>query len=366
MSDFGLLWIQLNIDKIWNDYDLHEKHHGNCGKFFKILNFVYMKNILITWWSWFIWSYLTRKLIKDNHVFCVTRRTSDLYRLQDILDNKNLETVYSDDVNDIEKLFKGTHIDYIIHLATTYKKAHEIWDIDAMINTNISLWTYLCQFAIKYWVKYFINTWTFFEYEHRQNVDNIINENTNELPYNLYASTKLSFHNILKYYTSNFDFKAITLRLFSPYWPNDNIKLIPLLIKNIINNWDEELKLSWWEQRLSFTYVDDICNAYIKSIEKIADLKNNYEVFNIWSDKTYSLKEIYKMLCDISWKIWNVKFGAFPYAKNEIVYSQCDYKRAQILLWWWPKTSIKDWLLLTYNSYLNDFWKNQSEMSLWS
>ena len=30
-------------------------------------------------------------------------------------------------------------IDYIIHLATTYKKAHEIEDIDAMINTNISL-----------------------------------------------------------------------------------------------------------------------------------------------------------------------------------------------------------------------------------
>lgn len=297
-------------------------------------------------------------MIDDNHIFCLTIKNSDSYRINDILDNKNLRIVYSDDINDIEQIFRENKIDYIIHLATTYKKAHEISDIEAMINTNISLWTYLCQFAIKYWVKYFINTWTFFEYEHIQNVDNIINENTNELPYNLYASTKLSFHNILKYYISNFDFKAITLRLFSPYGPHDNIKLIPLLINNIIKNWDDELKLSWWEQRLSFTYVDDICNAYIKSIEKIADLKNNYEVFNIWSDKTYSLKEIYEMLCDISWKIWNVRFWASQYLENEIFYSQCDNNKAKALLWWEPQISINDWLLLTYNSYLNDFWKN--------
>ena len=316
-----------------------------------------MKNILVTWWSWFIWSCLIKKLIEDNHIFCVTRKASSFDRILDILGNKNLETLYSDNINDIEKIFRDNHIDYIIHLATTYKKAHEIEDIDAMINTNISLWTYLCQFAIKYWTKYFINTWTFFEYEHKKNRENIISEDTTELPYNLYASTKLSFHNVLKYYTNNNDFKAITLRLFSPYGPNDNIKIIPLLIKNMIDNWDE-LKLSWWEQKLSFTYVDDICNAYIKSIEKIEDLEHNYEVFNIWSGETYSLNEIYEILCDISWKIWNVKFWAFPYAKNEIFYSQCDYKKAKRLLWWEPKISIKDWLLLTYNSYLNDFWKN--------
>lgn len=301
-------------------------------------------------------------MIADNQIFCVTRRNSDLYRIQDIFDNKNLEIVYSDDINNIEEIFRENHMDYIIHLATTYKKSHEISDIEAMISTNIILWTYLCQFAVKYWVKYFINTWTFFEYEHRDK--NIISEDTIESPYNLYASTKLWFHNILKYYTNNYDFKAITLRLFSPYGPHDNVKLIPLLIKNIIKNWKEELKLSGWEQRLSFTYVDDISNAYLKSMDTIWNLENNYEVFNIWSDKTYSLKEIYEILCDVSWKSWNIKFWAFPYAKNEIFYSQCDNKKAKTLLGREEETSIKDWLFLTYNSYLNDFWKNQSGMSL--
>ena len=95
-----------------------------------------MKNILITWWSWFIGSYLTKKLIGDNHVFCVTRKSSDLYRIQDILDNKNLEIVQSDDINNIEQIFRENHIDYIIHLATTYKKSHEISDIKEIADSK--------------------------------------------------------------------------------------------------------------------------------------------------------------------------------------------------------------------------------------
>ena len=317
-----------------------------------------MKNILITWWSWFIWSYLIKKLIDDNHVFCVTRKNSDLYRIQDILDNKKFEIVYSDNINDVEQIFKDNSVNYIIHLATTYKKAHEVDDIDAMIDTNIRLWTYLCQFAVKYWVKNFINTWTFFEYQHDRGKENILSETSEEFPYNLYASTKLSFHNILKYYTSNYDIKAATLRLFSPYWPKDNIKLIPLLIKNIINDWEEELKLSWWEQKLCFTYVDDIVDAYVKCLEKMNSFKNKYEVFNVWADSVISLKDIYEMLCEISNKKWNVKFWAFPYADNEIFYSKCDNSKLKRMTWWSCKTTIKDWLILTYNSYTDDFWKN--------
>lgn len=317
-----------------------------------------MKNIFITWGCGFIWSHLLKRLIKDDcHVFCLVKRTSNLYRINDLLDNNNLQLVYSENIKDLEEIFINNKIDCIFHLATTYKKAHEISDIDAMVDTNIKLWTYLCQFAAKYWVKIFINTWTFFEYKHYKDKENILSETSEEFPYNLYASTKLSFHNILKYYTSNYDIKAVTLRLFSPYWPIDNLKIIPLLIKNILY-WEEELKLSWWEQKLCFTYVDDIVDAYVKCLEKLDSFNNKYEVFNVWADNVTSLKNVYEILCEISNKEWNVKFWAFPYAQNEIFHSQCDNKKAKILLEREPRTSIKDWLSLTYNSYLNDFWKD--------
>lgn len=318
-----------------------------------------MKNIVLTWGSWFIWSCLLKYLINNNYnVFCLIRKISDLYRINDILNTVNLKLIYCDNFNEVEKVFAKNKIDYVVHLATTYKKAHEIGDIDAMIDTNIRFWTYLCQFAIKYWVKYFINTWTFFEYRHYQDKENFLSEDSEESPLNLYASTKQSFNNILKYYTNTSDFKAVILRLFSPYWPNDNVKIIPLLIKNIISSWDEELKLSGWEQKLCFTYVDDIVNAYWKCLENIEHLENDYEIFNIWSNDVYSIKKIYRYLCEISGRKWNVKFWAFPYVPNEIFYSKCDNSKAKELLWREPAVPIKDWLSLTFNSYNNDFWKN--------
>jgi len=318
-----------------------------------------MENIVLTWGSWFIWSHLLKSLINNNYnVFCLIRKTSDLYRIKDILGTENLKLIYCEDIKEVEKVFTENKISHIVHLATTYKKAHEIDDIDAMIDTNIRLWTYLCELSLKYWVKYFINTWTFFEYKHYKDKENILSENSEETPLNLYASTKLSFNNILKYYTNNSGFKAITLRLFSPYWPNDNVKIIPLFIKNIINDWVEELKLSGWEQRLCFTYVDDIVNAYLKCLEKIEFLWNNYDIFNIWSNDVYSLRDIYKYLCEISGKNWNIIFWAFPYASNEIFYSKCDNSKAKELLGREPTISIENWLSLTYNNYNNDFWKN--------
>lgn len=318
-----------------------------------------MENIVLTWGSWFIWSHLLKKIINNNYnVFCLIRKASDLRRIKDVLGMKNFKLIYCDDIREIEKVFAENKIGYIVHLATTYKKVHETDDIDAMIDTNIRLWTYLSQFAIKYWVKYFINTWTFFEYRHHQDIENILSEDSEESPFNLYASTKLSFNNILKYYTDNSNLKVITLRLFSPYWPDDNVKIIPLLIRNIISSWVEELKLSGWEQKLSFTYVDDIINAYLKCLENIEHLWNNYEIFNIWSNDVYSLKEIYEYLCEISGRKWNVIFWALPYLPNEIFYSKCDNSRSKKLLGWEPRVSIKDGLSLTYNSYSNDFWKN--------
>jgi len=318
-----------------------------------------MKKIVLTWGAWFIWSHLLKSLILNKyHIFCLIKKTSDLHRIENLMNNENVELIDSDNIWDIEQIFIKNKIDYIIHLATLYKKTHEINDINNMIDTNIKLWTYLSQFAIKYWTKYFINTWTFFEYRHHQDKENILSENSEEFPFNLYASTKLSFNNILRYYTDTSKLKAITLRLFSPYWPNDNIKIIPLFIKNIIEGWREELKLSGWEQKLCFTYIDDIVNAYLKCLENIEDLWNNYEVFNIWSNEIYSLKEIYGYLCDISGKKWNVRFWAFPYASNEIFYSKCDNLKAKELLCREPTTPITDWLFLTYNSYKDDFWKN--------
>ncbi len=318
-----------------------------------------MKNILLTWSTWFIWSHLLIALIGEwFDVFSIIRKWSDISRITRYLWNPKLHIIYINKNEDIEKLFLKNKINFIIHLATTYRKTHNKPDIDEMIKTNIAFWTYLCDLAVKNWVNYFINTWTFFEYAHYKNKDNIITEKTTERAYNLYASTKLAFNNIVKYYTENYNFKSITLRLFSPYWPKDNDKIIPLIIKNTIDD-SNILRLSWGKQKLSFTYIDDIISAYLLSLKYIVKTNKKFDIFNIWSSETLSLKMVYKYIIEIAKKSGkNIEFWALPYSENDIFYSWCDNTKARNKLWWTTKYSIKEWLFFTYKSYLNEIYKN--------
>jgi len=313
------------------------------------------KTILLTGWTWFIWSQLLEKLLDLGHkILLIKRADSNTKRIDNILD-KNSENIslFNIDEIDIETVFMTHKIDVILHLATCYKKTHSSDDLEEMIDSNIKFPSTLCELASKFGVKYFINTWTFFEYEHKNHEQELLSETTKERAFNLYASTKLAFNEILKYYSQNHDFKVVNLRLFSPYWPKDNEKIIPLLIKSILQK--KEIKLSWWEQQLTFTYVEDIVDAYIKSIDFLEQMSTTYEVFNIGGDKTSSIREIISYLKEILWiQLDNVKLWEIPYGKNEIFYSWCDNTKAKTILHRNPQYDIKKWLSLTYDFYKNE------------
>ena len=313
------------------------------------------KTILLTWWTWFIWSHLLKALIDFGHrVILLKRDKSNIEKIAKILTEKyEYITVFNINEQNIEDIFRNNSIDIIIHLAAYYKKNHTPQDINEMIYSNINYPTLLCELSIKYWVKYFINTWTFFEYEHKKNEKNILDEKSTEKSYNLYAATKLAFNEIFKLYTQNNDFKGVNLRLFSPYWPKDNEKIIPILIKAILQK--KELKLSWWKQELTFTYIEDITDAYMRTIEFIEKMDTSYEVFNIWYDNTSSISNIIDIIKYISWEnIDNIKLWEIPYWDNEIFDSTCNNNKAKEILNRIPKYSIEKWLTLTYKYYKNE------------
>ena len=309
------------------------------------------KTILLTWWTWFIWSKLLEKLIHEGHtILLLKRRTSSTVRIDMLLKGPYNIISFNTEETDLDTLFTTHKIDMILHLATSYKKTHASHDVEDMIYSNVTFPSLLCESAIKHWIKYFINTGTFFEYAHSSNTKNILREESPEKAYNLYASTKLAFNEIVKYYSQNYDFKVINLRLFSPYGPKDNQKLIPMLIQAILQK--KEMKLSWWEQQLTFTYVDDIVDAYIKSIDFFKKMSSMYEVFNIGNHDTSSIKEIVGYLKKISWTdMTNVCLWEVPYLNNEIFHSWCDATKAKLLLGWEPKYTIESWLSLTYDYY---------------
>jgi nucleoside-diphosphate-sugar epimerase len=192
-------------------------------------------------------------------------------------------------------VFASNKPDIIIHLATCYRKYHTATDISEMISTNIDLPTQIAQLAVQHGVKYYINTGTFFEYDFS---DTPLQETSREQAFNLYASTKQAFNNVLKYYTEQYDFRALTIRLFSPYGPGDNEKFIPVVIRSLEKGMEMSLVNS--TQRLNFTYVEDIVDAYMLAIDKIAYLKNSYEIINVAPSESTSLIDVIRVLEQIS------------------------------------------------------------------
>jgi nucleoside-diphosphate-sugar epimerase len=116
--------------------------------------------------------------------------------------------------SDLPQVFESEKIDIVIHLATCYRKEHSDEDIENMIYSNITLPTKILELCLLYKVKKFINTGTFFEYDLSVSE---FTENTREQAYNLYASLKLAFSNILGYYADAHQMNIVTLRIFSPY-----------------------------------------------------------------------------------------------------------------------------------------------------
>ena len=301
-------------------------------------------NILITGSTGFIGSYLLKSLLESTNynIIILKRSKSHTFRIDNLLSKVS---TFDIDKTELEDIFKNNSIDGIIHLATNYIKAHKFEDISGLIESNITFPTKLIELSVKYKVDFFINTGTFFENNLNSNP---ITEQSETKPYNLYASTKLAFNNILEYYASNSALNILTLKLAAPFGYNDNPKLVPYLIKSVLNN--KKIILEQGEQEWDFIYVKDVVSAYIKAIKFCTNSKRNiYEEILIGTAKKTSIKEITNIINNLYGK--KMITLEKDYQPNQIFEAYVDNSKAKNMLQWLPQYSIEDGLTETYNLY---------------
>lgn len=302
-----------------------------------------MPTILLTGATGFIGSHLLKKLLEQNYrVVAVVRPGSNTRRMQ-----KHLPQIKTcaNDVASLRVLFSTTPIDTVVHLATTYYKQHTTAEEAAvMLETNVTLPATILDLMRECGVKKFIAAGTFFEYDLSER--RLLNETAPLRPYNFYAKTKQLFHEVMDYYSQTYDIRTAYLRLFSPYGPDDNDKLVTFLVKSLRSH--TPLTLTPGEQQWNFTYVGDIVGALIKAIGFLARPDSTSEVFNIGATETHSIKEVVKTLEEVSGEQTEVSFTK-PYPPNEIFYVNCDGIKAKQVLGWEAQTSLREGLEATWN-----------------
>ena len=297
--------------------------------------------ILLTGGTGFVGSHLLEKLLNLNkNVILLKRSFSDPWRINKFIENENL-IVKNIDEESVDEIFNQYSIIGIFHLASLSQRELNSNIISKMIDSNIKFPTQLLENSINNNVKFFINTGSVYEYELNNPP---ISEKTKIKPFNLYASTKTAFEDILKFYSANYDLNCSTLKLFTTYGPKDNEnKITPYLIISSMKK--EKIHIKSPNKTLDLIYIDDVINSYITVMNNISKF-NEYDSFNIGTGVGTRIKDLLEIIESNLGKNKNVTYGN---SEDDQVW--CSNKKINKKLRWNPKIKIEDGIKRTIDYY---------------
>lgn len=221
--------------------------------------------------------------------------------------------------------------DVVFHLASKTQAEHKPEDVGPLIQSNILFGNQLLEAMRENGVDKFVNTGTFWQHYN--------NEDYN--PVCLYAATKQAFEELLEYYTQACGIKAITLKLFDTYGPNDpRPKLFHLLNKAASSG--VSLDMTSGEQLIDLVHIDDVVEAYLIAAQRlIKGCVSQHEVYVVSSGQPLPLKELVHLYADVTKKSMKVNWGARPYRYREVM---VPWNRGSILPEWKAKINLIDGL----------------------
>ena len=275
--------------------------------------------IILTGATGFMGSHLLKRLLKDGYRASIIKRSfSNTYRVRELLLHENL-SIHNIDLTDIEEIFKYRKVDTIVHAATDYGRKDG--SIHKILEANVILPVKLIEMGIKYGVKTFLNTDTYF------NKDN--NNYSNLLHYSLSKRSLLIW---LKQLSSRIQIlNACLEHIYGPY--DSDSKFVEMLFQRIVVKKIPRVSMTHGHQRRDFIYIDDVVDAYVTLI-KYADRHSfSYRNFEIGSGKCWEIRELAQKIKTSSGSPTELGYGDIPYRSDEIMESQADIRQIAELGW---------------------------------
>ena len=271
------------------------------------------KNILITGGLGFIGSHLAIKL-SNNSLYEISVIDSEKYFFEkgslnynyykDIREQKLIENsvkiIKTDLLNkeQLSNIFKENKPDIVIHLASVSvagiadyfpdKAKENIFDITYNLIQKI-----VNEFPIERFI--YISSSMVYGHFPKDESDNIIppNEETPCNPIDIYGSFKLCCEHLIKAFHHRKNLPYVIIRPTAVYGPNDcNFRVTELFVSNAILS-NPILLDNGGLHLLDFTYIDDIVQGIISTIENPKALN---QTFNISYGEGNSIKELAEII----------------------------------------------------------------------
>ena len=325
---------------------------------------------LITGGSGFIGSHLVEQLLKNGHSvinvdnfddfydykikikntleslgskseFNFTDKETDIKKITTEYKSDNYQFYFQDirDKKGLEEIFRNHKIDLVIHLAAlagvrpSIERPLEYEEVN--IRGTQNLWELCKEFGIKK----FVCASSSSVYGNNEKIPFSETDNVDN-PISPYAATKKCGEIIGHVYHSLYHIDMIQLRFFTVYGPRQRPDLAIHKFTKLIFGNNEIPFYGDGSTARDYTFVDDIIDGVLKSIQYLETNDNVYEIINLGESEVITLRE---MLTTLENKIGKKAIKKIlPMQPGDVQKTNADITKAKALIGYKPTTNFQN------------------------
>ena len=272
--------------------------------------------ILITGGAGYIGSHCAVEFLKNDYEILIFDNFSKGHR--EIIENLklkyNIVFVEGDLRNkaDIDFVFKNYKIDAVIHFAAFSEVSNSVLKPDIYYENNVLGTLNLLNSMVENNVLSIIFSSSAAIYGEAKHIP--INEQHSLKPINPYGKTKYIVEEMLEDYDRAYGLKSIKLRYFNVIgadyeenigeWHDVETHLVPNILKSVLKKdfifkiFGDDYKTDDGTCVRDYVDVRDLVYAHFLAYKYLKDYKKS-DIFNLGSNKGYSVKEIYDTVCKV-------------------------------------------------------------------
>ena len=332
-----------------------------------------MKNFLITGGAGFIGSTVAERLLNRGDKVVVVDNFNDFYdynrkirnileitgnfdkinefenfskeekisKLMEIVNSDNFTLVYGDIRNreGMDKVFSENSFDLVFNPAAMAGVRPSLLDPMLYEDVNVRGYMNLLELCKKYGVKKFV-----------QASSSSVYGNNKEVPFketaivdfaiSPYAATKKSCEVMGHVYHKLYNIDMVQLRFFTVYGPKQRPDLaIHKFTKMIL----EDKPIPFYGDgttKRDYTYIDDIVDGILKSMNYLFNNENVYEIFNLGESHVVSLKEMVETIENTLGK--KAILDIQPMQPGDVEKTYADISKAKSMIGYDPQTNFAE------------------------